>query len=397
MNIGILTYHWVSNFGANLQALSTYRNIELAGHHPIFINWIPYDLEQYYKTVVPEVQNRAHREFAEKYFKCTTICRTSAEVASVIKSYNIGKIVIGSDAVFTYLPKLRRLHLSRKSLIGYSKPCVDSDFPNPYWGDFISIVPTSVKVCALSASAQNTQYKSILFKRPFDKALSRFSFISVRDIWTKNMIEYLTNAKISPEITPDPVFGFEQNVQPKITKGEIVNKFKISSKYAIVSITDKNVPIEWIEQLSQIFLQKGIQLISLDQTNKTLVSKMSRHISFPIDPLDWYSLIKYSEGYIGELMHPILVSLHNSVPVYALDLYGFNKNGKLDEESSKTYQILNHFELLSNYYNKKNDSALPRPSDVVEKIVSFDRIKCSQKAQKMYEKYNKLMKHILEI
>ena len=49
------------------------------------------------------------------------------------------------------------------------------------------------------------------------------------------------------------------------------------------------------------------------------------------------------------------------------------------------------------YYNKKNDSALPRPSDVVEKIVSFDRIKCSQKAQKMYEKYNKLMKHILEI
>lgn len=396
MNIGILTYHWVSNFGANLQALSTFRNILSAGHKPIFINWIPSDLEQYYLKVVPKVQNEMHREFAEKNFVCTSICRTSKEVAAVIKSYNIEKVLIGSDAVFTYIPKLKRWHLSRKTLIGYNKPCADSDFPNPYWADFMSEVPANVKVYALSASAQNTPYKSIFYKYPFDEALSKFSFISVRDIWTKRMVEYLTNSNISPEITPDPVFGFEQNVKPQITKADIVRKFSLSNKYVIVSITDKRISPDWINQLSSLFVKEGIQLISLDQTNKTLVSKLNRHITFPLDPLYWYSLIKYSEGYIGELMHPILVSLHNSVPIFAFDLYGFSKNGKLDVESSKTYQILNQFELLSNYYNHLYNNAIPCPSEVLDKILNFDRNKCFNNSKQMYERYDNLMNHLLE-
>lgn len=41
-------------------------------------------------------------------------------------------------------------------------------------------------------------------------------------------------------------------------------------------------------------------------------------ISIPLNPIDWYALIKYSKGYIGERMHPIVVSLHNSVPFIVL-------------------------------------------------------------------------------
>ena len=43
MKIGILTYHSVYNFGANLQVLSTVGYLKNNGFEPIVINWIPED------------------------------------------------------------------------------------------------------------------------------------------------------------------------------------------------------------------------------------------------------------------------------------------------------------------------------------------------------------------
>ena len=39
MKIGILSFYREINFGATLQALSTYKYLEKAGHFPIFINY----------------------------------------------------------------------------------------------------------------------------------------------------------------------------------------------------------------------------------------------------------------------------------------------------------------------------------------------------------------------
>ena len=40
MRIGLLTYHWVANYGANLQALSTYCYLDNNGYNPISsLNW----------------------------------------------------------------------------------------------------------------------------------------------------------------------------------------------------------------------------------------------------------------------------------------------------------------------------------------------------------------------
>ena len=43
MRIGLLTYHWVANYGANLQALSTYCYLDNNVYNPIIINWVPND------------------------------------------------------------------------------------------------------------------------------------------------------------------------------------------------------------------------------------------------------------------------------------------------------------------------------------------------------------------
>lgn len=399
MKVGILTYHFVSNFGANLQTLSTYKYIENAGHTPIIINWIPEDLEQYYLSNVCDSQNKAHHEFASKHYKnITKICRTSKDIANEIDAFEIDMVIIGSDAVFTYIPKLSRIHLCRRGII-YVKPCIDSDFPNPFWGDFVHYTKRHVKVAVMSASAQNTEYKKIIGrkqKKEFAKAIKSFDYLSVRDVWTQDMLKYLTYGDVCPTITPDPVFAFQYNVEPE-KSNYIRKKLNIDGPYAIVSLTGKYVNEAWLQELEVLFSNSGITLIGLPQTNKPFAPILRNNLSFPLDPLEWYNLIRESVGYIGELMHPVLVSLHNSVPVYVFDKYGFKKNGKFDKCSSKTYQIMSRFGLVSNYYNSLSHSSFPKPLTVYESIISFDSEQCSSFAKIRLDEYKEMMTNIFSL
>lgn len=394
MKIGVLTYHWVSNFGANLQALSTYQYIKNAGHEPIIINWIPADVEEEYNRNVIDCQNAIHREFARLNFpNITKVCRNGQEIASEIERLSISKVLIGSDAVFTNLPQLARWRLCKKGIV-HLKPKSDSDFPNPFWADFVNYLKTPVEVVAISASAQNMPYKKILFskeRKGYLNALKQFGRISVRDIWTQKMIRFVSKNEIIPDITPDPVFGFEENVKPEKLR-YVNNVLGIGDNYVLFSAWQTIKDNKWIQHLETLFSDVGIVMVGLPKTTmKEFDSPLKKNLHFPISPLEWYDAIKYSSGYIGELMHPVLVSLHNSVPVYSFDTYGFTKRNRLDVDSSKIYQILSRFNLLDYYYNKKYNKKLPSPEEVFNKITHFDKQECSEKASQMWTEYNSMM------
>ena len=40
MNIGVLTFYKVANFGANIQGVSTFCYLKKNGHNPIFLNYV---------------------------------------------------------------------------------------------------------------------------------------------------------------------------------------------------------------------------------------------------------------------------------------------------------------------------------------------------------------------
>ncbi len=395
MNIGILTYHWVPNFGANLQALSTYKYVLNSGHNPIIINWIPKDLEDSYSRIVLTSQNDIHKEFAkENFHSITRICRNSEEIARAIESNSITKVLIGSDAVFTNLPKLARYKICRKGIV-HIKPKSDCDFPNPFWGDFKRYLTTPVDIVAISASAQNMPYQKIWFskeKTSYKKALLGFQLITVRDLWSQNMIKYISAGELMPKITPDPVFAFEQNVKPQ-RLDYVHSKLGLDGRYVLFSGWTTIKDIKWIIELESLFLKEGITVVGLPKTTmKAFTSPLKYNLPLPISPLEWYDAIKYSVGYIGELMHPVLVSLHNSIPVFSFDTYGFTHFLRLDVTSSKIYQILKRFNLLDNYYNKKLRQSLPSPKKVFEKIQSFDRNECGKMSRIMYDEYVTMMK-----
>lgn len=397
--IGILTYHWVSNFGAQLQTLSTYKCIENSGNYPIIINWIPEDLKKYYEKYVSKEQNEAHAQYAEKYYKnITKVCRNKFDIAQVIDDENIDVVIIGSDAVFSYTPFWSRFVLCRKGL-RYIKPLSDFDCPNPFWGDFYDLVKRPIKLVSMSASAQNTPYRKIVSKKEkskFESAINNFSYISVRDVWTQKMLSHVTKGKCIPSITPDPVFAFEYNVAPS-NDDYIKNVLGVTGEYALLSLSGKYSNPDWERELEKLFAQQGITLIGLPQTNKKFNRSLKYNLSFPLDPIQWYNIIKHSSAYIGELMHPILVSLHNSVPIFVFDNYGFKSKGDFDKTSSKTYQIISRFSFESNYYNKLYNRLFPTPQDVIGCVLSFDKNKCKGMAEVMYENYKKMIDEILNV
>lgn len=396
---GILTYHWVSNFGAQLQTLSTYKCIEKSGNMPIIINWIPDDLKKYYDKYVSKEQNEAHASYAcTHYINITRVCKDKYDIARVIDEECIDVVIVGSDAVFSYTPFWSRFVLSRRGF-RYIKPNMDFDCPNPFWGDFYDLVKRPLKLVSMSASAQNTPYRKIINKKEkikFELALNKFSYISVRDIWTQKMISHVTCGACLPKITPDPVFAFEYNVEPSYDN-YVRQILGIEGDYVLLSLSGSYCNLEWEKELERLFAQKGITLIGLPQTNKNFVKVLKMNISFPLDPIQWYNIIKHASGYIGELMHPVLVSLHNAVPVYVFDNYGFKKGGMFDMDSSKSYQIIKRFGLETNYYNKLYNKSFPTPQIVLERILSFDKVACSMESKKIYNDYRLMINDILSI
>ncbi len=123
MKIGILTYHYAYNFGANLQALSTVGRLKMMGHAPIVINWRPKDVEDRYRRETPSAQAAVHEKYICDHLPVSTVCRTSDDIAEVIDRDGIDAIIIGSDAVLSLCPqtyfsirRFRRVYNPNRSL-----------------------------------------------------------------------------------------------------------------------------------------------------------------------------------------------------------------------------------------------------------------------------------------
>ena len=87
MRVAILTYHWVANFGANLQTLSTYNYLKKEGYDPIVLNWMPEDTVKRYEEWTNPVQYEAHRSFVERELTVTRKFSDSKELPQIINDY----------------------------------------------------------------------------------------------------------------------------------------------------------------------------------------------------------------------------------------------------------------------------------------------------------------------
>lgn len=395
MNIGILTHCIANNFGANLQALSTACYLRNHGYNPIFFFWDAY-LKKRSTNMDPE-QLDMHRSFLCRHgFEITRPCTSDDDFISVIQEYEIHNIIVGSDAVFTVSSWIDRLKISKKGIS--LKPITeDKMFPNPFWVPFSDRLD-NCNFFYLSPSCQSTNYK-FLSRDTISKMrtqIGKFGYLSARDNSTREMIRYIMGYDIEVPLTPDPVWGFTHNVETIPSKDAIFKKYNIKKDYILVSYYSKTaMPIQWHNRLRKLANDKGFEVYSLPMPQGHFVSNLPQ-IQLPIDSLDWYALIKYSIGYIGNNMHPIIVAMHNIVPFFSIDQHGKSFWRFHFEKTSKVYDLLSRFGMMKyrkSFYNSDN---IP-PESVFQTLLSFDHEKCKEISKKMEEDYCDMMTDICKM
>lgn len=405
MKIGLLAYHAVCNFGAMLQLLSTYMFLKNHGHEPVIINWVAKDLENYYAQNTPISQIENQLKLRLQLWKETALCRTIKDVANIISNEQIDAVIIGSDAVAQHHPLFERIVFPCRNIIAINSVTSDVVFPNPFWGIWTDYLDKPVPVALMSAASQDSKYKYISKKlrKQMKERIMAFSYVSVRDVDTQKMFSFITEGQCCPSVTPDPVFAFNQNAASLVpSKEELMKKYGLSGKYMLISFKNEkrcNVSQTWLNKFQDIAKHHGIQCVSLPFSTSLSAGELESEIALPLNPIDWYALLKYSCGYIGNNMHPIVVCIHNTVPFFSFDNYGTkHANGLFcDSSTSKIRHILKVANLLdcriaSNSLFRRT----PSPEHVFYKLQTFDKAKCKNFAQGYLNKYNEMMTKILE-
>ncbi|MFZ4522772.1 MAG: polysaccharide pyruvyl transferase family protein [Bacteroidales bacterium] len=406
MKIGILTYHAVYNFGANLQALSTYSYLKNAGYNPVIIDFFPEKLEETFDKHVPVVQANAHKSYLLQHFILTKRCRNASDIAKEIIANNIEAIIIGSDAVVQHNPFLARIRInpSRKTILSLriDPVCYETNYPNPFWGEFLEHLDNPIPVAMMSVSCQDTDYKLIIGgeKKGIGHNIEKLNFISVRDNRTQELFKHVSGGKCIPNVTPDPVFAFNDNILNLPDKNKILQKFKLPEKYFLLSFnSSRTVSKSWVVNFESIANQSGYQCVAFTMPGGIKFDNSLQHkIDIPIDPLDWYCLIKYSSAYIGEKMHPVIVALHNSVPFFCFDHYGILRFKLFqNQRASKIYQILEKANLQDYRIStiKKISYKAPTPEFVYEKIQSIKKDDLAKFADQMRNEYKIMMRNLM--
>lgn len=401
MKIGLLAYHAACNFGAFLQLLSTVEYIKKQGDDPIVINWIPKDFRKdYEQRSLPGVRS-LYARLRERYYPMTNLCETEKQVATVIENENIEAIIIGSDAVTQHHPLRERIHFPCRRIIYIGHPTSDRMFPNCFWGSFNKYLSKTIPLAVISGSSQDSKYYYIKgnTKQKMKKSILDFNYMSVRDDWTKKMIAYLTDGELNPEITPDPVFAFNNNASHLVPyKEDVIKKFGIPGDYIILSFKgDKSVSQDWINEFQKLANTKGLACVKLPYADAPAFGDIQYSVGDVITPLEWYALIKYSKGYIGNNMHPIVTSITNGVPFFSFDNYGIPviEGKRTNGESSKIYHILKQADLLDyRIFTCRDDYSPIIPKDVLDKVIHFDVLKEVNFAKSYYEQYERMMKSV---
>lgn len=383
MKIGVLTYHWTCNFGANMQSYSVSKILESYGHEVYFINFVQEDLENFYlDRGVTKHQMQKHEDFVELNMRQTRLCRTEEELIELCDEIGFDKLIVGSDSLWRVLT---------------DGETSDVRYPNPFWMSWTERLKVPVPMISVSISSMGSWYirQDKHTRKSMVQDLGRFESLSVRDTWTRWMIKLMSGFKLNPIKSPDPVFGL-----PRVGFSELIDnelsELISKRKYILVSSYKQYFDESVWQVFKEKINEKGYDLIELPHPEGSSGIVVDETVNLPMSPSTWFTWLHHSSGYIGEKFHPIVVSLINSKPVIAIDNYtgtGLAKKGIYWQ--SKTYDLMRELGLLTHYYPINKVSEIKDISSILDKfpkanaekrVKNFEERFISMIEQSIYEK-----------
>lgn len=333
MRIGVITHHWVANFGANLQALSTYRFLSELGHDVWLLNYRAPDLEQSLGRDVQADQLKLHEDFCNTHLRQSPLCRSEKDLTEFCQDTNLQAILVGSDAVF----RLRRTAVRE-----------DTQFPNPFWllwaNSDLHPRPVTASLAASSMATRFLLYPASV-RRGIGRAIRNLDHVSVRDQWTRWNLAVLTTFRSRPVLCPDPVFLLNDVFQ--VPTLDVEEPRAHDKKYVILSLFEDLMSDVWVQQFVEIAHDHEFQVFTLPFPEGIAPLPVDRTLPLPMSPLRWYAWLKHAAAYVGPRFHPVVCSISNGVPFLSLDTYQWRSL----PITSKTYDLCKQANLRRFWFN----------------------------------------------
>jgi len=393
MKIGILTFHSPCNFGANLQAYSSSSFFKELGHEVYVINYIRFT-DSSYKNNVSEKQYLAHQKFINSNLQLTKKVNHVEQLTTLISEYSFDLILVGADAV-------------------WRSPKKDSEQIYFMTWLFNNSIIKNTPVVSMSAAHMGDGFKNLSKHKRLKIAdsLSKFKYISVRDIWTKKMLlrDIPNTNELKINLNPDPVFLLDKYISEKWNN----KNNKIHTKKYIILTLEKNwnkIHTKkrnlWFKSFKKMVNNKGLLLIELPLPEGKSGMKFDYSLDYPIDPIQWFLWIKNAKAFCGLRFHSIVSSIASGTPFFSVDSYGNSsipililkkiglyKIARLFDQKSKIRNLLQNTKFSS--YRVPSKIELISPSNLLKKLNKVNLKEIEELRQKNIKIFEQNMSEML--
>ncbi len=305
MKIGILTYHFGTNFGGQLQCYALTRTLEAMGYDIEIINYIPgspnptfwNDLKNNLRFIKNDfcvntiisgllsiIYSRRMRKNFEKFKKKNLNIGQRCNLDNFNELYKLDAIFVGSDQVWAPAH-----HESGAYFFNFKKK---------FDGKKISYAPC----CAIN-KVEGKHWNKI------SNLLNDFDVISVRNKETQKFVKELIGKDVP--IVADPTFlhSFEEFRSSKTPKGN----------YILTYILGDEINGGHKQAINKIKREYGnIPIYSINLTaSKPHYFSWSEKTYHTLDPIDWVDFIRNAKFLYTDSFHGVVFAIKLNIPFLA--------------------------------------------------------------------------------
>lgn len=356
MKIGILTFHWATNYGAVLQAYALQEYLKQHGYDAEIINYVPYTGK---KTIINCIKTKRFLsipknfltylkelkidKFRKKYLNLSSRYSSFSELKANPPKYDV--YICGSDQIWN---PFFTLNGEKKITLSY----------------FLDFGPAEVKRIAYAASFGCMKYPENLLNvvRP---VLSKLNAVSVREKSGCNIVKSLGIDRVS--VMPDPTLLLKVDNYEAVTQ-----KIKIRPDnyffYYVLHDSQKNI------RLVKEYLLKNYYSNFFD------VGSFTKSI---IGVEQWLGLIQSSTISVTNSYHGMIFSIIFKKPFIIVPV-----EGRHDGMNDRIFTMLEKFGLQDCLLESAEDDEIEA---ILARTIDWDRVgtKLSllrQDAQQFFEK-----------
>lgn len=313
MKIGILTFHFGTNYGGILQCYALYRYLKSQGHNVEVIDYkssrrIPLikRVRNKIKTITSLKKIGELIKYAMSYRQPSSSSNLPNPLPSIFDEFR--------KTHFTFSPKVDDSTIKSLSsrydlvIVGSDQVWTDLYSGNTtYFLDWIADdSPThrmSYAACSAHALVNGSDTKKLL-----NKLLSKFDFITVRDSTTSDLIENITSQV--PQLVADPtlLYSFDEFISTES-----------KTPYILAYILDSEIDGGHEKAIQKIRASYGdlpVKLIYIPGHNET-ATKFADEVMTDVTPEQWVDLFAHASFVYTDSFHAIMFAMKFNKPLFA--------------------------------------------------------------------------------